>query len=61
MPLVPALGRQRQAGLCEFMVSIVYSASSRTVRVTERSPVSNSQNNTTTNKIIYKQKNYTKN
>ena len=30
MPLIPALGRQRQVGICEFKVSLVYRVSSRT-------------------------------
>ena len=40
MPLVPALGRQRQVGLCEFKAIMVYRASSRTARATQRNPVS---------------------
>jgi hypothetical protein len=32
MPLIPALGRQRQASLCEFKDSLVYIVSSRTTR-----------------------------
>ena len=40
MPLIPALRRQRQVDLCEFEASLVYRASSRTVRaVTQRNPV----------------------
>ena len=31
-PLIPALGRQRQADLCEFEASLVYRESSRTAR-----------------------------
>ena len=39
-PLIPALGRQRQADLHEFEASLVYK-SSRTARtVTQRNPVS---------------------
>ena len=39
-PLFPALGRQRQADLCEFEASLVYRASSRTTwAVTQRNPV----------------------
>jgi len=34
IPLVPALGRHRQADLCELEASLVYRASSRTARVT---------------------------
>ena len=33
-PLTAALGSQRQAGLCEFEASLVYTVSSRTVRAT---------------------------
>ena len=32
MPLIPALGRQKWADLCEFKVSLVYRASSKTAR-----------------------------
>ena len=40
-PLMPALGRQRQADLCEFQASLVYRVSSRTgSKATERNPVS---------------------
>jgi hypothetical protein len=36
-PLIPALGRQRQRDLCEFKVTLIYKASSRTARdVTRR-------------------------
>ena len=39
-PLIPVLGRQRQADLCEFKASLVYRASSRIVRdATQRNPV----------------------
>ena len=41
MLLIPALGKQRQADLCEFKVSLVYRRNSRTARlVTLRNPVS---------------------
>ena len=41
MPLIPALGRQRQVDFSEFKASLVYRVSSRTVRtVTQRNPVS---------------------
>jgi hypothetical protein len=36
----PALGRQRQADLCEFKASFVYIVSSRTARAVQRDPVS---------------------
>ena len=40
MPLIPALGRQRQVDLCEFKSNLVYRVSSRTARaVTQRNPV----------------------
>jgi hypothetical protein len=38
-PLIPALGRQRQAD-SEFEASLVYKVSSRTVRAIQRNPVS---------------------
>lgn len=41
-PLIPVLGRQRQADLSEFEASLVYKVSCRTVNiVTQRNPVSN--------------------
>ena len=40
MPLVPALGRQRQADLCELEASLVYRASSRIARTAQRNSVS---------------------
>ena len=39
MPLIPALGRQRQVELCEFEASLVYRVSSRIARATQRNPV----------------------
>ena len=39
MPLIPALGRQRQVALCEFEANLVYRVSSRTVRATQREKV----------------------
>jgi hypothetical protein len=45
-PLVPALRRQRQVGLCEFEASLVYRASSMMARATQRSPVSKNTNQT---------------
>ena len=58
MPLIPALGRQRQEDLCEFEASLVYKASSRTARtVTQRNPVSKQTN---TIIITTKQKRKTK-
>ena len=41
MPLIPALGRQRQVDLCEFKANLVYKTSSRTAaRATQRNPES---------------------
>ena len=47
MLLIPALGRQRQADLCEFENSLLYRASSRTgSKAIQRNPVSiNKQTN----------------
>ena len=44
MPLIPALGRKRQADLCEFEASLVYRVSFRTVRDTQRNPVLKNKN-----------------
>jgi hypothetical protein len=46
MLLIPTLGRQKQADLCESEASMLYRASSRTARATQRNPVSK-------NKSIY--------
>jgi hypothetical protein len=48
IPLIPALGRQRQA-ISEFEASLVYRVSSRTARGTQRNPVLKKQK-TQTNK-----------
>jgi hypothetical protein len=45
-PLIPALGRQRQA---EFEDSLVYKVSSRIARATQRNPVSKNKNQNKTN------------
>jgi hypothetical protein len=46
MPLIPVLKGYRQADLCEFKVSLVYKANTRTSKsVTERNPVFKIQNN----------------
>jgi hypothetical protein len=42
MPLIPALGRQRQMD-SEFQASLVYRVSSRTARAIQRNPVSKNQ------------------
>ena len=53
-PLTPALGRQRQADLCEFKVSLVYRGSSRTAKgyikklCPEKPKQTNKQTKTTT-------------
>jgi hypothetical protein len=55
MPLIPALRRQRQVDLCEFEASLVYTASSRTARVTQRNSVlekNKTQKQTNENKCI---------
>jgi hypothetical protein len=49
MPLILALGRQRQVNLCEFKASLVYIVSSRIARAPQRNPVSK---NKTQNKEI---------
>ena len=38
MPLIPALGMQKQADVSEFKASLVYKMRSRTVRATQRNP-----------------------
>jgi hypothetical protein len=43
-PLIPALGKQRQA-ISEFEASLVHRVSSRTARATQRNPVSKKQTN----------------
>ena len=45
MPLILALGRQRQVDLCEFEANLVYKERSRTVEVvTKRNPVLRNRN-----------------
>ena len=39
-PVTSSIWRQRQKDLCEFKVSLVYGASSRTARAIQRDPVS---------------------
>jgi hypothetical protein len=46
MPLIPALGRQRQVDLCELEASLVYRVSSRTASAIQRNPVMKKQNKT---------------
>jgi hypothetical protein len=43
MPLIPALRKQWQVDLCEFKDNLVYGTSSRTVRATQRNPISKIQ------------------
>ena len=46
MPLIAALGRQRQKDLCEFEASLLYTVSSRIARtVKQRYSVSKKQKN----------------
>jgi hypothetical protein len=52
MPLIPALGSQRQVDICEFEASLVYKESSRTARAVTQRNCLKRQNNT----IQYKQK-----
>jgi hypothetical protein len=44
-PLIPAHRKQREANLSELEASLVYRASSRTVRATQRNPVSKTKKN----------------
>jgi hypothetical protein len=46
MPLITALGRQRQEELCEFKASLVCRVSSRTARATQRNHVWKQQKET---------------
>ena len=55
-PLIPALGRQRQAD-SEFKTSLVYRVSSRTPRAIQRNPVSKNQTTTTTKQNKTKKQN----
>ena len=55
MPLIPAIRRQRQVGLCEFEASLVYRVSSRTDSIVTGNPVSR---NKQTKKIIGKLANF---
>ena len=58
MPLIPAPGRQRQADLCEFKASLVYSTSSRTgFRTTQRNPVLKNKKEKQASKQIKKKPN----
>lgn len=43
IPLMPALGRQRQEDLCKFEASLIYITSYRTARATQRDPNSKQQ------------------
>ena len=45
MPLIPALGRQRQVYLCEFEASLVYRASFRTGTKAAEKPCLEKQTN----------------
>ncbi|CAO2601305.1 Dol-P-Man:Man(7)GlcNAc(2)-PP-Dol alpha-1,6-mannosyltransferase [Lemmus lemmus] len=48
--LIPALGMQRQADICEFEGNLVYRASSRTAKATQRDPASKNQKKKKKNK-----------
>ena len=53
MPLISALGRQRQMDFCEFEASLVYKVSARTARATQRETLTLNEkinNNKQTNK-----------
>jgi hypothetical protein len=52
--LIPVLGRQRQADFCEFRVSLVYKASTRTCSITQKDPVL--KNKAKQNKVKKKKK-----
>jgi hypothetical protein len=43
-PLIPALGRQKQVNFCEFEASLVYKASSRTAKATQKNHVWKNKN-----------------
>ena len=45
MPLTPTLRRQSQVGFYDFEASLVYRASSRTTRATQRNLVSKTKQN----------------
>jgi hypothetical protein len=45
MPLIPALGRQRQADLSKFEASPIYRANSRTAKAIQRNTVSANKQN----------------
>jgi hypothetical protein len=58
MPLIPALGRQRQGQISEFEASLVYRVSSRTARAIQRNPVSKNQKKKKKKKKQQQQQNY---
>ena len=41
MPLKSALGRQKQADLCEFKPTLLYRVNSRTAKATQKDPAKN--------------------
>lgn len=54
MSLIHVLRRQKQEGICEFMATMVYIASSRPASITQLDPVSKQQQqNHKTNKKLY--------
>lgn len=52
MSLIHVLRRQKQEGICEFMATMVYIASSRPASITQLDLVSKQQQNHKTNKKI---------
>ena len=59
MPLIPALGRQRQADLCEFEANLFYKGSSRTAKAVTQESLSQKnklKTKTTKNKQINNKK-----
>ena len=55
MPLIPALGRQRQMDLSDFKASLVYTTSSRTVRTITWNCLSSNQQFLNSNKNVYRE------
>jgi len=54
MPLIPALGTQRQEDLCELKVSLICGVSAKTVRTTQRNPTQTTTTTKTTKSKIWK-------
>jgi hypothetical protein len=49
MPLIPALGRQRQMDFYGFKISLIYKVSFMTARAMQRNPVSKNKSQTKPN------------